>query len=98
MALLFNAKQFTIDVITDLQALLAFMDTKFGHRYAYGLVYLAVSGHTTKESLTLEGTMVYFFIRLTNRPYPEVPTAEDIKYINAIWDTLGHPEKKLAME
>ena len=49
MALLFNAKQFTIDVITDLQALLAFMDT-------------------------------------------------NIKYINAIWDTLGYPEKKLAME
>jgi hypothetical protein len=98
MALLFNAKQFTIDVITDLQALLAFMDTKFVQRYAYGLVYPAVAGQTTKESLTLEGTMIYFFIRLTNRPYPEIPTAEDIKYINAIWDTLGHPEKKLAME
>jgi len=98
MALLFNAKKFTIDVITDLQALLAFMDTKFGQRYAYGLMYPAVAGQTTKESLTLEGTMIYYFIRLTNRPYPEVPTAEDIKYINAIWDTLGHPEKKLAME
>jgi len=98
MALLFNAKKFTIDVITDLQALLAFMDTKFGKRYAYGLVYPAVAGQTTKESLTLEGTMIYYFIRLTKRPYPEVPTAEDIEYINAIWDTLGHPEKKLAME
>jgi len=98
MALLFNAKQFTIDVITDLQALLAFMDTKFGKRYEYGLLYPAVAGQATKESLTLEGTMIYYFIRLTKRPYPEVPTAEDIEYINAIWDTLGHPEKKLAME
>lgn len=98
MALLFNAKQFTIDVITDLQALLAFMDTKFGHRYAYGLFYSAVAGHTAKENLNLQGTMIYFFIKLTKRPYPETPTPEDIKYINAIWDTLGYPEKKLAME
>lgn len=98
MALLFNAKQFTIDVITDLQALLAFMDTKFGHRYEYGLMYFGSSSYTVNEELTLEGTMIYFFIRLTKRPYPETPTPEDIKYINAIWDTLGYPEKKLAME
>jgi hypothetical protein len=98
MALLFNAKKFTIDVITDLQALLAFMDTKFGHRYDYGLKYFGSSSYTVNEELTLEGTMIYFFVRLTKRPYPEVPTADDIKYINAIWDTLGYPEKKLAME
>jgi hypothetical protein len=42
--------------------------------------------------------MIYFFIRLTKRAYPDTPTPDDIKYINAIWDTLGHPEKKLAME
>jgi hypothetical protein len=97
MALVFNPKQFTIDVITDLQALLAFMDIKFGKRYTYGLSYNATTGQTTKESLTLEGTLMYYFVLLTKRPYPTGPfTADDIKYINAIWDALGHPEKKLA--
>jgi len=96
MALNFNVKKFTIDVITDLQALLAFMDMKFGHKYAYGLRYEASGSHTTKESLTLEGTLIYYFVLLTKRPYPNTPTADDIKYINAIWDALGHPEKKLA--
>ncbi len=97
MALNFNAKQFTIDVITDLQSLLAFMDIKFGKKYTYGLTYSATTGHTTKETLTLEGTLMYYFVLLTKRPYPTgPPTTDDIKYINAIWDALGHPEKKLA--
>jgi hypothetical protein len=39
--------------------------------------------------------MMFYFIKLTGRPYPTVPTTEDIKYINAIWDTLGYPEKKI---
>ena len=96
MALVFNAKQFTIDVITDLQALLAFMDIKFGKKYTYGMRYDASGSHTTKESLTLEGTLIYYFVLLTKRPYPTgSPTVDDIKYINAIWDALGYPEKKL---
>lgn len=97
MALIFSAKQFTIDVITDLQALLSFSSTKFGHQYNYGLVFEGAVGLTVEETLSLEGTLIYFFVLLTKRPYPtSTPTAEDIKYINAIWDTLGYPEKKLA--
>jgi len=96
MASIFNEKQFLIEVITDFQSLLAFMDIKFGHKYAFGLMYSAASSHVEENVLTLEGTMMYFFIRLTKRPYPKIPTSEDIKYINAIWDGLGHPEKKIA--
>jgi hypothetical protein len=40
---------------------------------------------------------MFYFIKLTKRPYPKVPTNEDIKYINAIWDTFGYPEKKLPL-
>ena len=37
-----------------------------------------------------------YFILLTKRAYPSgEPTLEDIKYINAIWDGLGYPEKKI---
>jgi len=95
MALIFNSKKITSEVITDLEALLAFMDMKFGHKYAYGLMYTGSAGMTVKETLTQHGTLIYFFVLLTKRPYPETPTAEDIKYINAIWDGLGHPENKL---
>ena len=96
MALVFSSKKFLREVITDFQALLSFMDTRFGKRYAYGLSYSASASQIEDNILSLEGTMMYYFIRLTNRRYPTVPTPDDIMYINAIWDTLGHPEKKLA--
>jgi hypothetical protein len=96
MARVFSSKKFLREVITDFQALLSFMDVRFGRRYAYGISYSASAGQVEKNMLTIRGTMIYFFIRLTNRPYPTTPTSEDIKYINAIWDTLGYPEKKLA--
>lgn len=96
MALVFSSKNFLREVITDFQALLSFMDTRFGKRYAYGLIYSASASQVEDNMLSLQGTMMYYFIRLTNRPYPTEPTPDDIVYINAIWDTLGHPEKKLA--
>ena len=72
------------------------MDVRFGKRYTYGLMYAASASQLETNTLTLQGTMLYYFIRLTNRPYPTIPTSDDIVYINAIWDTLGYPEKKLA--
>jgi hypothetical protein len=96
MALVFNSKEFLKEIITDFQSLLAFMDKKFGKNYTYGLMFTASSSFVVKETLTLEGTMMYYFILLTNRPYPSgEPTQEDIKYINAVWDGLGYPEKKI---
>jgi hypothetical protein len=96
MAFIFNSKKFTLEIIDNFQALLSFMDTKFGKRYMYGLSFTASVGQSTKETLTLRGTMIFFFINLTKRPYPTgTPTAEDIVYINAIWDALKHPENKL---
>jgi hypothetical protein len=59
-------------------------------------MYTASASQLETNTLTLHGTMIYYFIRLTNRPYPTTPTSDDIVYINAIWDTLGYPEKKLA--
>lgn len=97
MARVFKSKQFVKDVITDFQALLSFMDKKFGHRYDYGLVFAASASQVEANTLTLYGTLMLYFVHLTKRPYPTgTPTAEDIKYINAIWHALGHPEKKLA--
>jgi hypothetical protein len=96
MALVFSSKQFLREVITDFQALLSFMDTRFGKRYTYGLTYSASAAQVEDNILSLQGTMMYYFIRLTKRPYPTEPTPDDIMYINAIWDTLGYPEKKLA--
>lgn len=65
------------------------MDKTFGHRCDYGLVYAASANQIEGNTLTLYGTLML--------SYPtETPTVEDIKYINAIWDGLGHPEKKLA--
>ena len=92
-----NEKDFLIEIITDFQALLSFMDNTFGKKYSFGLMYTATSTHVEKQILTLEGTMMFYFIKLTGRPYPKIPTNDDIKYINAIWDTFGYPEKKLPL-
>jgi hypothetical protein len=97
MTSIFNEKDFLIEIITDFQALLSFMDIKFGQKYAFGLLYLATSTQEEKRMLTLEGTMMLYFIKITKRPYPTVPTNEDILYINAIWDGFGYPEKKLPL-
>jgi hypothetical protein len=97
MTSILNEKNFLIEIITDFQGLLSFMDIKFGQKYAFGLMYNAASTHEEKQYLTLEGTMMLYFIKLTKRPYPKIPTNEDIKYINAIWDTFGYPEKKLPL-
>jgi len=96
MALVFNSKEFLKEIITDFQSLLAFMDKKFGKNFTYGLLFTGSSSHIVNETLTLEGTMMYYFILLTKRAYPSgEPTLEDIKYINAVWDGLGYPEKKI---
>jgi hypothetical protein len=97
MALVFSEKDFLNEIITDFQALLSFMDVKFGKKYTFGLMYGGSSRREEKQYLNLQGTMMFYFIRLTKRPYPTNPTSEDIKYINAIWDGLGYPENKIPL-
>jgi hypothetical protein len=97
MALIFDEKKFLLEVITDFQALLSFMDVKFGKSYTFGLIFGGSSSVVEKSVLTLEGTMMLYFVLITKRPFPKVPTAQDITYINAIWDGLGYPEKKTSI-
>jgi len=40
--------------------------------------------------------MMLYFVLITKRPFPTTPTAQDITYINAIWEGLGRPENKIA--
>ena len=96
MASIFDEKKFLLEVITDFQALLSFMDVHFGKSYTFGLVFGASSSVVEKTTLTLEGTMMLYFVLITKRSFPTTPTAQDISYINAIWDGLGYPEKKIA--
>lgn len=96
MASIFDEKKFLLEVITDFQALLSFMDVRFGKSYTFGLIYNASSKVVEKTTLTLEGTMMLYFVAITKRAFPKIPTAKDIIYINAIWDGLGYPENKIA--
>jgi hypothetical protein len=95
MASIFDEKKFLLEVITDFQALLSFMDVRFGRAYTFGLIYNASSKVVEQTTLTLEGTMMLYFVLITKRPFPSTPTAQDISYINAIWEGLGYPEKKI---
>lgn len=96
MTSIFNEKKFLLEVITDFQALLSFMDVQFGKSYTFGLIFGGSSKVLEKTTLTLEGTMMLYFVLITKRPFPKIPTAKDIIYINAIWDGLGYPENKIA--
>jgi len=44
MASIFDEKKFLLEVITDFQALLSFMDVRFGRAYTFGLLF----GDTSK--------------------------------------------------
>jgi hypothetical protein len=95
MTSIFNEKKFLLEVITDFQALLSFMDVRFGKSYTFGLIFGGSSKVVEKTTLTLEGTMMLYFVLITKRPFPKTPTAQDITYINAIWEGLGYPENKI---
>ena len=88
--------KFVIDVIDGLKKLLAYVNPgKFGQIVLSYLVFQSKAEQTDTIKLDLDGYMIYIYKKAFKESFPKYPTPEQKERINAIWDALGHPEKKL---
>jgi hypothetical protein len=57
------------------------------------LSFEANASTTDKIVLTLEGTMMYIYVKMFKERFPSKPFTElQRQRINAIWEGIGHPE------
>jgi hypothetical protein len=57
----------------------------------------AKASTTEKIVLTLEGTMMYIYVKMFKERFPAKPFTElQRQRINAIWEGIGHPENIIA--
>jgi hypothetical protein len=91
--------KFVISIIDSLQKMLAFMNPgKFGGGVYTPMIFQSRADQ--KETITLDddGFMIYIYVKAFNESFPtEEPTPEQIERINAIWDALNKPERKIAL-
>lgn len=86
---------FVISIIDSIQKLLIYTNAgTYGDIYA-SIVFIDKIKQKEVIKLTLEGYIVYVYKTAFKEPYPLNPTLEQIGKINAIWEALGHPEKKI---
>ena len=51
---------------------------------------------TETIQLSLEGTVMFIYIKMFNERYPSAPFTElQCQRINTIWEGIGHPENKI---
>lgn len=88
--------KFVIDIIDNIKKLLAFVKPgKFGQIVLQYLAFQSKAEQKEKIKLSLEGYVIVLYRKAFKESYPEYPTPSQKERINAIWDALGHPEKKL---
>ena len=90
--------KFVLDIVDSLSKLLAFVNPgKFGEIV---LNFIAFSGKAQQKetvNLDLDGYVIYIYKKAFKEHFPtENRTQEQIDKINAIWDAIGHPEKKIS--
>ena len=77
--------------------MLAYVNTgKFGNIVLSYIVFESKAEQTETIKLDLNGYVIYIYIKAFNEKFPKDPTPEQKEKINAIWDAIGHPEKKIA--
>jgi hypothetical protein len=90
--------KFVIDIVDSLQKLLAFVNPgKFGEIVLQYIVFKSEAEQTETIKLSLEGYVMYIYVKAFKEAYPlENITELQKERINAIWDAIGHPDKKLS--
>lgn len=70
---------------------------KFGELYA-SIVFQEKAEQAQTITLDETGYMMFIYVKAFKEAFPKEPyTADQIEKINAIWDALGIPEKKIAV-
>ena len=85
-------------MIDDLRRLLIYLPRGFYGKEMFGdYVYDAKASSKEKASLTVEGSVVYIYIKIFKEPWPLIPTYEQAERINNIWDAVGYPQNKIVL-
>ncbi len=61
------------------------------------LIYHDTATQEQVITLDVDGVMRYVYVKAFQEAFPANPVGIQIERINAIYETLGHPEKKIPM-
>ena len=91
--------KFVLDIVDSLQKLLAYVNAgKFGEIVLQYIAFQSKAEQKDTIKLSLEGYVMYVYVKAFNEAYPlENLTELQEERINAIWDAIGHPEKKTSI-
>lgn len=85
-------KTFLRTMISNFAKILAFGDPGYFGKMRSLTVRRGTSEFLETISLTLQGTMAYYYIFIYREAFPTSPTPEQQDNINKIWVAMGHPE------
>lgn len=86
--------KFVIDIIDSIYKLLDYNLNIYGSLVA-SLTYANTAANKSSAKLDLDGYVAIVYFMRYDKPYPSKPNIQQKYLINDIWDTIGHPEKKI---
>jgi len=90
-------KSFLLEIVDDFKKILAFMPVGvFPATLNADIQFEADAQATENITLSLQGTVMYLYVRVFGEAYPANPTSEQRAKINSIWLGIGHPENIIA--
>lgn len=88
--------KFVIEMIDSIKKLLKYVNPgKYGQIVLNYIAFSSKAEQTETVKLDLVGYVIYVYVKAFKETYPKDPTPTQKQRINAIWDAIGHPEKKL---
>lgn len=87
-----------MDIVDSISKLLAYVNPgKFGQIVLNYIAFQSKAQQKETVNLDLDGYVMYIYKKAFKQYFPkENRTPEQIEKINAIWDAIGHPEKKIS--
>jgi hypothetical protein len=84
-------------MIDSLKRMLAYVNPgKFGQIVLNYIAFQSKAEQKETVKLDLNGYVIYVYKKAFNEPFPTEPNELQKQRINAIWDAVGHPEKKIS--
>lgn len=85
-----------IDIVDSIQKLLAYVNPgKFGEIALNYIAFQSKAQQKETVGMSVDGYVIYIYKKAFNESFPTNPTTEQKERINAIWEALGLPEKKI---
>ena len=85
-----------IDIVDSIQKLLAYVNPgKFGEIVLGYISFQSKAEQKETVGMSVDGYLIYIYKKAFQESYPTNPTPLQIERINAIWEALGLPQKKI---